>query len=169
MYAGDHHIAEIKAMRSLFDISAPWWTFAARGMLTYVGLLVLTRLTGKRSLGEMSAFDLIVLVLVGGTLRTAIIGGDEGFIGPFIGVASIFAADKTLGWACARSTRLNRFIEGLPAVLVRNGRRDDAALKAQSVPSAALDRALHAAGLEDERSIQIGRLEPNGKMTFIRR
>jgi uncharacterized membrane protein YcaP (DUF421 family) len=155
-------------MHTLFEMSAPWWTFAIRGGLTYAGLLVLMRLTGKRSFGHMSAFDLIVLVLVGGTLRTAIIGGDQGFIGPFIGIASILATDKILGWACARSAKLNRIVEGLPAVLVRDGQRNEEALKAQNVPPAALDRALHAAGLVDEHSIKIGRLEPNGKMTFIR-
>ena len=116
----------------------------------------------------MSAFDLIVLVLVGGTLRTTIIGHDEGFIGPFIGVASVLATDKVLGWACTRSKLLNRIVEGLPAILIRKGQRDVAALKAQNVPAAALDRALHSAGLADERSIEIGRLEPNGKITFIR-
>jgi len=145
-------------MRDLFEISAPWWTFVVRGVLTYFGLLVLIRLTGKRTLGDMSAFDLIVLVLVGGTLRTTIIGHDEGFIGPFIGVASVLAMDKILGWACTRSAVLNRIVEGLPAILIRNGRRDDAELKAQNVPPAALDRG-----------IEIGRLEPNGKITFIRR
>jgi uncharacterized membrane protein YcaP (DUF421 family) len=155
-------------MHDLLEISAPWWTFIVRGVLTYFGLLVLMRLTGKRTLGDMSAFDLIVLVLVGGTLRTTIIGHDEGFIGPFIGVASVLATDKVLGWACTRSKLLNRIVEGLPAILIRKGQRDVAALKAQNVPAAALDRALHSAGLADERSIEIGRLEPNGKITFIR-
>jgi uncharacterized membrane protein YcaP (DUF421 family) len=155
-------------MHDLLEISAPWWTFVIRGVLTYFGLLVLMRLTGKRTLGDMSAFDLIVLVLVGGTLRTTIIGHDEGFIGPFIGVASVLATDKALGWACTRSTLINRIVEGLPAILIRKGHRNIAVLKAQNVPEAALDRALHAAGLTDERSIEIGRLEPNGKVTFIR-
>jgi uncharacterized membrane protein YcaP (DUF421 family) len=154
-------------MHSLFEMSSPWWTFVIRGALTYLGLLVLMRLTGKRSFGHMSAFDLIVLVLVGGTLRTAIIGSEQGFIGPFIGIASILAADKILGWACARSERLNRLVEGRPAVLIREGHRDAASLKAQNLPPAALDRALHAEGLADERTIKIGRLEPNGKITFI--
>lgn len=156
-------------MRQLVELSAPWWLFVVRGAATYALLLVFMRLTGKRSLGEMSAFDLIVLVLAGGTLRTAIIGDDQGFLGPFLGVASILAVDRCLGWACARSARLNRLVEGEPAILIRRGRRNDAELKAQNVPSAALDRALHAAGMETERGVEIGRLEPNGKMTFIRR
>jgi uncharacterized membrane protein YcaP (DUF421 family) len=139
-----------------------------RGAITYVGLLVLLRLSGKRTFGDMSAFDVIVLVLVGGVLRTAIIGEDKGVIGPFIGVASILIADKALAWACTRWPRLNRLIEGFPAILIRDGQRHHALLKAENIPDAALDRALHAAGLEDETSVRVARLEPNGKITVVR-
>jgi uncharacterized membrane protein YcaP (DUF421 family) len=75
----------------------------------------------------MSAFDVILLVLVGGVLRTAIIGDDKGFAGPFI--------DELLS---------------------------------QNIPDAALDRALHAAGVESGGSVIAARLEPNGKITVVK-
>jgi uncharacterized membrane protein YcaP (DUF421 family) len=155
-------------MSDLFTLSIPWWEFVLRGLATYGGLLLLMRMTGKRSFGEMSAFDVIVLVLVGGTLRTAIIGDDKGFLGPFIGVASILAADKILGFLCARFPLLNRVVEGVPAILARDGLRDSEGMRSQNVPEAAFDRALHAAGLEDESTIVVARLEPNGKITLVR-
>jgi uncharacterized membrane protein YcaP (DUF421 family) len=154
-------------METYLHLSAPWWTFVVRGVATYFGLLILMRLAGKRSFGEMSAFDVIVLVLVGGTLRTAIIGDDQGFAGPFIGVASILACDKALAWSCSRSAMVNRLFEGRPAILVRDGQRDREALRKENVPEAALDRALHGAGREDEHGIAIGRLEPNGRISLI--
>ena len=155
-------------METYFQLSEPWWTFVARGVMTYFGLLILMRLTGKRSFGDMSAFDIIVLVLVGGTLRTAIIGSDQGFAGPFLGVASILACDKAVGWLCSRSAAINRVFEGRPAILIREGRRDAHAMKRENVPGAALDRALHQAGRENEEGISIGRLEPNGRISLIR-
>ncbi|MDF4003536.1 DUF421 domain-containing protein [Luteibacter sahnii] len=156
-------------MDHAFDLSAPWWTFVVRGVVTYLGLLILMRLAGKGSLGEMSAFDIVIIALVGGTLRTAIIGHDQGMLGPFIGVASIFATNRLLAWTCARFPRFNRLVEGFPALLIRDGRRDRDAMRRQHVADAALDRALHKAGLEDERDIRMGRLEPNGKITLTRR
>lgn len=154
---------------STFALSEPWWHYAVRGALTYVGLLVLLRLCGKRAFSEMSAFDVIVLVLVGGALRSAITGDDKSLSAPFIGVAAILAMDKVLGWACSRWPPLNRWVEGYPAVLVRDGRRDRRAMRRQNVPDAALDRALHRHGMETEEDVAMGRLEPNGKMTFIRK
>ncbi|WP_448101237.1 DUF421 domain-containing protein [Luteibacter jiangsuensis] len=156
-------------MNEWFELSEPWWHFAARGVLTYLGLLTLMRMSGKRSFGEMSAFDLLVLVLAGGTLRTAIIGDDHTYLGAFIGVASILLTNKVLAWICVRSPRFNRLVEGLPAVLVRDGRRDTDELRRQALPEAAFNRALHAAGMEHEGSVAIARLEPNGKITFIRK
>jgi uncharacterized membrane protein YcaP (DUF421 family) len=150
-------------------LSMPWWSFVLRGVITYLGLLVLMRLAGKRSFGEMSAFDVIVLALVGGTLRTAIIGDDTSFLGAFIGVASILAADKALGFLCARSPWLDRLVEGMPTILARQGQRDRQALLSVNMPDADFDRALHAAGLEDETTVLLARLEPNGKITLIRR
>ena len=155
-------------MNEWFALTEPWWHFAVRGVLTYLGLLVLMRLAGKRSFGEMSAFDVLVLVLVGGTLRTAIIGDDHTYLGAFIGVAAILLTNVVLAWLCARHPRFNRLVEGLPAILVRNGRRDADELRRQAIPEAAFNRALHAAGMEHEGSVVIARLEPNGKITFVR-
>lgn len=155
-------------MQDVFTLSAPWWTFLVRGAITYLGLLILMRLAGKRSFGELSAFDVVVIALAGGTLRTAIIGDDHGLAGPFLGVIGILLADKAIAWASARAPWFNRVMEGFPTVLIREGQRDPKALRRQNLTDAALDRALHAVGLEDERDIVLGRLEPNGKITLVR-
>lgn len=156
-------------MHDAMQLSMPWWVFAVRGALVYIGLLTLLRLTGKRGLGDMSAFDIVVLVLVGGVLRTAILGDDHSFLAPVIGTVSIVATQKTIGWVSARSPHFNRLVEGWPTVLVRDGRRDPMALRKHDISDSELNRALHAAGLEDESTIAIARLEPNGKITMIRR
>lgn len=156
-------------MDHIFELTAPWWTYLVRGAVTYLGLLVLMRLAGKPSFGEMSAFDVVVIALAGGTLRTAIIGDDQGTLGPFLGVAGILATDKTIAWLSARSPAFNRLMEGFPTILVRDGKRDPAALRSQNIPDAALDRALHGAGIETDRDVETGRLEPNGKITLVRR
>jgi uncharacterized membrane protein YcaP (DUF421 family) len=156
-------------MNDILELSMPWWSFAIRGAVTYLGLLILMRLAGKRSFGEMSAFDVVVIALAGGTLRTAIIGEDHGMLGPFIGVAAILATDKAIAFVSARSPAFNRLMEGFPTLLIRKGKRDPEALKAQNLPDAALDRALHAGGIETEDDVEVGRLEPNGKITLVRR
>jgi uncharacterized membrane protein YcaP (DUF421 family) len=156
-------------MNPLLELSMPWWQFAVRGIAVYMILLGMMRLAGKRSFGEMSAFDVVVLTLVGGTLRTSIIGPDTSFPGALISVAGILAMDRGLAWICTRSAFINRLVEGWPAILARNGERMPEALRRCNLPDAVFDRALHTAGLEDEATIITARLEPNGKITLIRK
>jgi uncharacterized membrane protein YcaP (DUF421 family) len=155
-------------MSNLGSLALPWWAFVLRGFLVYIVLLFLLRLSGKRSFGEMSAFDVVVLVLVGGTLRTSIIGPDTSFLGALIAVATILATDKLLAWICTRSRHLNRLIEGKPTFLVQNGERVPNALQRCNIPEAAFERVLHAHGKENIRGIYNARLEPNGKITLTR-
>lgn len=160
---------ETQPMNTFLQLSEPWWHFALRGAVVYLILLCMLRLTGKHSFGEMSAFDVVVLILVGGALRTSIIGEDTSFLGGIIAVAGILAIDSGLAWACARSAFINRLAEGWPAILVRNGRRAPEVLRRCNIPTAVFERALHAAGLEDETTVITARLEPNGRITLIRR
>lgn len=155
-------------MANLGSLALPWWAFVLRGFLVYLVLLLLLRMSGKRSFGEMSAFDVVVLVLVGGTLRTSIIGPDTSFLGALIAVATILATDKALAWVCTRSPRINRLIEGKPTFLVQNGERVPHALRKCNIPEAAFERVLHAHGKEDIHGIYNARLEPNGKVTLTK-
>jgi uncharacterized membrane protein YcaP (DUF421 family) len=156
-------------MKGLFDLAMPWWAFTLRGLVVYLVVLLLLRLSGKRAFGDLSAFDIVVLMVVGGLLRTAIIGDDHSLLGPLIAVASILALNKLIGWISARWHGFNRWIEGRPTVLARDGRRDPQALRRCDVSSTEFERALHTHGLEDESSVVLARLEPNGKITLIRR
>jgi uncharacterized membrane protein YcaP (DUF421 family) len=152
-----------------FDLSMPWWEFALRGMAVYLVVLVMLRLTGKRAFGNLSAFDIVVLMVVGGSLRTAIIGKDASLIGPLIAVAAILLVDKSMGWLGARWPAFDRLVEGRSSILAREGVRDSHALRRHNVSDAEFDRELHIAGLEDESSVVLARLEPNGKVSLIRR
>jgi uncharacterized membrane protein YcaP (DUF421 family) len=155
-------------MHSLLHLSEPWWHFALRGIVIYLTLLFMLRLTGKRSFGEMSAFDVVVLILVGSLMRTSIIGSDTSFFGGIIAVAGILATDRAMAWVCTRSEIVNRLLEGWPTILASNGRRNPEALRQCNLPEAVFERALHAAGLENEETVVTARLEPNGRITLVR-
>lgn len=153
----------------MFEMSLPWWMFILRGVVAYIGLLVLLRCTGKHSLGELSPFDMLVLVFVGSMMRTAILGDDHSLIGPFIAVASIFGLDKVLAVLSARSRRFNRLLEGVPSLLASGGRAMPDALRQHSIPQEAFERALRTHGVRNVDEVEEARLEPNGTITIIKR
>lgn len=155
-------------MNHLFHMSMPWWGFALRGVAVYLVLMLYLRLNDKRSLGDMSSFDIVVLMVIGGSLRTAVVGNDISLPGPLIAVAAMLLVDKLLAWASARWPRFSRALESAPSVLVRRGRRDPQALRKNDISEAMFERELRLAGMEDEKDIDIARLEGNGKISWIR-
>jgi uncharacterized membrane protein YcaP (DUF421 family) len=53
----------------VFNLAIPWWEFIVRGIVVYVFLLILLRITGKRQVGQLAPFDLVLLLGSGGTMR----------------------------------------------------------------------------------------------------
>ena len=156
-------------MNDLFDLSMPWWAFAVRGSLVYLVLLVMLRLTGKHSFGEMSPFDIVVMILVGGTMRSAILGKDSSVLGPLIAVSAILATDKILAHLAANHAGFNRLLEGVPVLLARAGRADPKALRSNSVSEQAFERELRLHGAPSIEQVEEARLEPNGRISVLKR
>ena len=156
-------------MDSLFPQTMPWWEFGLRGIGCYLGLLVLLRLSGKRTFGEMSPFDIVVLILVGGALRSAMVGKDDSFLGPFIAVAAIVLVDKVFAVIATLSPGFNRLFEGRASLLVKDGRTLPRALLRHSIPAAAFDRELRMHEVNDLHEIDEARLEANGRFTVLKK
>jgi uncharacterized membrane protein YcaP (DUF421 family) len=155
-------------MNELLTLSMPWWHFMVRGALTYLTLLFLLRLAGKRSFGELSPFDVVVLMMVGGALRTAIVGDDKSLLGPAIAVATIILVDRLITWLCAFSSHIDRWIEGEAVVLARNGQTLRRELLRQGISEESFARELRRHGMASIDSVGVARLEPNGKITVLK-
>jgi len=156
-------------MDTLLNLSMPWWHFALRGALTYLMLLLLLRLAGKRSFGELSPFDIVVLILVGGALRTALVGHDESLLGPGIAVAAIICVDRLITWLCALNSHLDRWIEGKAVLLARDGAILRNELVRQGISEEGFARELRGHGIDSIRNVAAVRLETNGKITVLMR
>src|SRR5512140_2398751 len=89
-----------------------------RAAAVYVFLLVAFRFTGKRQLGQMSSFDLVVLLMISNIVQNAMIGNDNSVTGGFIGAATILAVNYAIAWLVMSRKGMARLIEGTPTLLV---------------------------------------------------
>ena len=156
-------------MDDLLELSMPWWQFVVRGALSYLALLILLRVTGKRTFSEMSPFDIVVLVIVGGVLRSAIVAHDESLLGPLIAVSTILSLDKLLAHAAARNERVCRWLEGSPLLIASAGAVISQALRRAGIPKAAVERELRLHQMHSIAEVDEMRLEPNGKVSVLKR
>ena len=156
-------------MSSLFELAMPWWEFVLRAVLVYFILLLMLRMSGKRTVGQFTPFDLLVVVLLGTAVQNSLIGEDFSLLGGLILAATLISCNWLVGFVSARSVRLEKVIQGGPVLLVREGTVFDQVLRAQNVSRNDLEEALRDHGLRDPSQAALATLEVDGTITVVPR
>jgi uncharacterized membrane protein YcaP (DUF421 family) len=146
----------------LFRLPLPFIEKLLRPVIVYLVLVVLLRLFGKRELAQLNPFDLVVLLSLSNTVQNAIIGDDNSVTGGVIGAFGLLAINWLVVRTLYNSPRLTHMVEGRSAVLVREGRIDERALKHESLTREELIEAIHKQGFEHVDQVAHCELEPNG-------
>ena len=90
------------AVNDLLQLSAPWWHFVLRGVVIYVMVMVLMRISGKRAVGQFTPFDLVLLILIGNAVQNGINGGDNSLTGAVIMAGTLIGLNLAVAWGSAR-------------------------------------------------------------------
>lgn len=138
-----------------------------RTLAVYVFLLVGLRLAGKRELGQLNPFDLVVLLLLSNTLQNAIIGNDNSLLGGIIGATALLG----INWLVVRYLYAHRgaarLLEGDADVLIDDGELQHARLSRELITPDELEAAARRQGIEGLHQVQTCRLEIGGALTFV--
>jgi len=140
-----------------------------RAGVVYAFLLVAFRLCGKRQLGQLTAFDLVVLLLISNVLQNAMIGNDNSLGGGIIGAITLLVLNSVVAYVTFRFKRMDRVVEHSPTVLVRHGRimRDN--LRRERLGPRDLRAALRHHGVISLRDIRYAFLEEDGRVSVVPR
>jgi uncharacterized membrane protein YcaP (DUF421 family) len=152
---------------ALWQLEGPWWIGVVRAALIYSVLLLFIRLSGKRTVGEFTPFDLVVLILIGEASQNGLIGDDHSVVGAWIAAGTLIAINWAVSWIAARSRRVERWIEGTPQVLARDGRALPAALRAHNLSPADFELVLRSKKCRIEE-VRLALLEVDGEITLIK-
>src|SRR3954463_7239712 len=109
-------------MPKMWIAEVPWWELVLRGAIVYVFLLVLLRITGKRQVGQLAPFDLVLLLVLSNTVQNSMNAGDNSLIGGLISASTLVGVNFLVGLATYKSKKLEAIIEGRPQVLIHNGK-----------------------------------------------
>lgn len=155
-------------MSDLFELAMPWWGFVLRATAVYVVILVLVRLSGKRTIGQFTPFDMIVVVLLGSAVQNSLLGEDVSLLGGLILAATLIALNWLVGFVTARNKRIDRLIEGVPVLLARNGEVYRQVLRRQMITEGDLQEAMREADCRSEDEIEAAYLETNGRISVVK-
>src|ERR1700736_3314438 len=130
----------------MWNMSLVWWEFVLRGLIIYVFLIVLLRLTGKRQVGQLAPFDLVLLLVLSNAVQNAMNGGDNSVIGGMVSAVTLVGTNWLVGLLTYKSKRLEALVEGRPEVLIHNGKLYEISLQHTKMTHHELMTALRSAG-----------------------
>lgn len=137
------------------------------GPLAYIWLIALLRLSGKRTLAQLNAFDFIVTVALGSTLATVALSSSVAWAEGAIVLGLLAALQFVVAWASVRVSWLRRAVTSTPTLLLRDGHPDHAALAHQRISEESLRQAVRSAGIGGLELVAAVVLEPNGTISVI--
>jgi uncharacterized membrane protein YcaP (DUF421 family) len=149
----------------MWKLSLPWWEFIARAVVVYIFLLAILRLTGKRQVGQLAPFDLVLLLVLSNALQNSMNGGDNTVTGGVISAVTLVCLNWVLGYATYRSKKIGRFVEGRPQVIVHNGHVYRDVMASERLTQDELDAAVRLAGCASIHDVHFAILENNGQIS----
>lgn len=148
-------------------MTLPWWEFVLRGIIIYIFLIVILRATGKRQIGQMSPFDLVLLLVLSNGVQNSMNGGDNSVTGGIILSITLVTANWLTGKITFASKKAERLIEGVPQVLVHDSKVYEQALADAQFTRHELMSAIRSEGYTDLNEIRAVILENDGSISVI--
>jgi uncharacterized membrane protein YcaP (DUF421 family) len=139
-----------------------------RATVIYFFLWALTRGLGKRELAEMTAFELLLLMVVGDLIQQGVTQEDTSITGAMLAVGTIGAWILIFSFLGYRFRPARNLIEGVPIVVVRQGRPVEPALRLERIVLEEILESARNQGIADLREIDLAILEPSGKFSFLK-
>jgi uncharacterized membrane protein YcaP (DUF421 family) len=149
--------------------SPPWWELIARSAVVYLFLIVLLRLTGKRQVGQLAPFDLVLLLVLSNAVQNSMNGGDNSLVGGLVSAATLVGLNFLVGMATFRSKKVEELIEGRPQVLIHNGKLFRDVMAHAQLTHHELDAALRQSGVACVEEVHSAVLENNGSISVLTR
>ena len=155
-------------MFELFHLSAPWWMFVLRAAAIYALVMVLVRVSGKRAVGQITPFDLVLLLIISEAVQQALIDSDNSMTNGFLLVTTLVALNVVMSEIKLRWKRTERVLDSMPLLIVENGKPIPEHMRKERVDvDDVLDAAREVHGIESLEEIRYAVLERNGKISII--
>jgi uncharacterized membrane protein YcaP (DUF421 family) len=139
-----------------------------RASVIFFFLLVLTRGLKKRTLADMAPFEMLLLVTLGDIVQQGVTQEDFSLTGAVLATSTLAFWITVLSWATWRWRRIGRVVDGVPLVIVQDGKPRDDVLALERLPLDELHEAARQEGIDDLAKVRLAILEPSGRISFIK-
>jgi len=151
----------------MLTFGTPAWGIIVRTVVIYLVLLIGLRLAGKREIGQMTVFDLIVLLLIANAVQNAMVGPDTSLVGGVLAAIVLVVLNAVVARLSLRFPWLRRLVEGQPTLIVLHGKTISQNLRREGLDEEILAAALREHGLSEVSEVEMAVLETDGSISVI--
>lgn len=144
------------------DDTVFWVEKILRPIIVYAALIFLLRIFGKRELGQLNPFDLVVILSLSNTVQNAIIGEDSSLVGGIIGAVALLSANYAVAFLKFKSPKIETIIEGKSRKIIENSRVNEEAVRSELLTKEDLNTIAHREGFDSADDIEKCVLDSNG-------
>jgi uncharacterized membrane protein YcaP (DUF421 family) len=149
----------------MLDLSLPWWEFIVRGVIVFCALLIMVRVSGRRTVGQFTPFDLLVVMLLSEAVSNSLSGGDQSVVGGLIIAVTLVALNMFASLLTSHSKKMSDLLDGSAVLLGRDGKMFDKVLKQCRLSETEVNEALREADCKLD-NMAYAFLEADGNITI---
>src|ERR1700747_187895 len=138
-----------------------------RTAVIYAVVLIGVRLSGKREVGQMTPFDLTLLLLISNAVQNAMTGPDTSLIGGVIAASTLLILNYVVAELSRANRRFRKFVQGQPSLLVHDGQVISSHMAKEHVSMDELQRAMREHGIPSCHDVALAVLEVDGSISFL--
>ena len=154
---------------NIFDMTTPWYEILLRTFVVYVTVLILLRVAGKRELGQMTPFDLVVILVIANAVQNAMTGGDNSLTGGILAAGTLTIVNIAVGRWGSYIPFFRRLVASEPRLLLRDGKPIPDAMATERIDLEELQMAAREHGIADLKDVTAAVLEEDGSISIIPR
>lgn len=151
----------------MFDMDLDWWEFIVRGLAVYILLLVMVRLSGRRTVGQFTPFDLLVIMLLSEAVSNSLNAGDQSLVGGLISAATLVAINSLVALISSRNARFEKMVDGSAILIGRDGVFFDKVVRNCRLSQSDIEEALREHDCP-RPEMKCAFLEADGEITILR-
>ncbi len=153
----------------MWDISSPWWETIFRAAIIYAGLFMLFRFFGKKQQGQMSPFDLVLILIISESVSNGLSGGDDSLPTALICASTLMFLSYVVDFGAFKSRKIERLLDGEPQLIISEGKINKMVQNKAHITDDEINEILRHKNIEDIKQVKFAFLETNGKISVIKK
>ncbi len=153
----------------MFEMSVGIGELIFRAAVVFLFLFMLLRFIGKKHIGELAPFDLVVLLILSETVQSSMVGADQSLMGGLVAATTLMAIAHGTNWLTHYSKQAARVVDGVPKVIVRNGHCFKSIMADEKITMSELLEAMRQEGCTNILNVRVAMLENDGRISIVTR